>query len=389
LIPFCRRQFNQEWSAGKYSHFLELITKCCGEPPRFRHSETPCFFPPALINRAAQYGSEMVEQLLADARYREESQNAIPPAFRVLNESDAPLFVQADFGLDENLEPKLVEIQGFPSLYAYQPFLMKSYREAFAIDDGLTDFPEGLDEAQYHALMKWAIVAGHDPETVVLLEIDPEKQKTFCDFVLTEKLYGVKAVNIRGVVKQGNRLFYKRNGVLTPIERIYNRVITDELARLRVEMPFDFRDELQVEWAGHPNWFFRLSKFSLPYLRHPAVPHTRFLSDEDEIDDPSQYVLKPLYSFAGLGVIVSPTKEQIDAIPESGRGQYILQKRVNFKPVIDTPHGLTKVEIRIMYVWQNSLRFVNTVVRMGRGNQMGVDHNKGAEWVGASAAFLF
>ena len=388
MIPFCRQRFNQEWSAGRYAHFLDLIAKCCGEAARFRHSETPCFFPQALINRTAQYGREMVEQLLADALYREESQSAIPPEFRVPNESETPLFVQADFGLDENLEPKLVEIQGFPSLYAYQPFLMRSYREAFAVGEDLADFPDGLDEARYHALMRRAIVAGHDTETVVLLEIDPEKQKTLCDFVLTEKRYGVKTVNIRDVLKQGSRLFYKRNGVVTPIERIYNRAIADELVRLQVEMPFDFRDELQVEWAGHPNWFFRLSKFSLPYLRHPAVPRTRFLSDVDEIGDPSRYVLKPLYSFAGMGVIVSPAKEQIDAIPESRRREYILQERINFRPVIRTPHGLTKVEIRIMYVWENSLRFVNTIVRMGRGAQMGVDHNKGAEWVGASAAFL-
>jgi hypothetical protein len=56
--------------------------------------------------------------------------------------------------------------------------------------------------------------------------------------------------------------------------------------------------------------------------------------------------------------------------------------------VIDTPEGATKIEVRIMYVWLEGLRPVNTIIRMGRGAQMGVDHNKDMEWVGASAAFL-
>ena len=36
------------------------------------------------------------------------------------------MFVQADFGLDQELRPPLVEIQGFPTLYAYQPLLAEA-----------------------------------------------------------------------------------------------------------------------------------------------------------------------------------------------------------------------------------------------------------------------
>jgi hypothetical protein len=388
LIPSHRRRFNQGFSETKYARFLALLQQRCGEPVPFRHSETPCFLPAGLIDRMARYGREMVEQLLANPQYERESRAAIPPEYNVPGEDPVPMFVQADFGLDAELQPRLVEIQGFPTLYAYQPLLAESYRAAYGIDETLRTLPGAMDANEYRAILREAIVGRHDPANVVLLEIDPARQKTRHDFLLTEQDYGVRAVDISAVVKHGNRLYYHRDGKLTPIHRIYNRAIVDELVRKQVPMAFDFRDDLDVEWAGHPNWFFRLSKFSLPYLDHPAVPRTRFLDRAQDIAHPEDYVLKPLYSFAGAGVIVGPTAEQLAAVPEHQRNQYILQERVNFRPVVETPFGPTKIEIRIMYVWLDRLRAVNTIIRMGRGAQMGVDHNKGQAWVGASAAFL-
>jgi hypothetical protein len=273
-------------------------------------------------------------------------------------------------------------------LYAYQPLLAESYRVAYGIGAELSTLPGGMDAHEYHALLHQAIVGRHDPQNVVLLEIDPTHQKTRHDFLLTGQEYGVRTVDLSGVVKQGNGLFYRRDGKLTPIRRIYNRVIVDELLRKGIPMAFDFRDPLDVEWAGHPNWFFRLSKFSLPYLNHPAVPPTCFLDRAQDIARPEDYVLKPLYSFAGTGVVVGPTAAQLAAVPAEQRSQYILQQRVDFRPVVDTPFGPTKMEIRIMYIWLDRLRAVNTIIRMGRGAQMGVDHNKGLDWVGASAGFI-
>jgi len=388
LIPSLRRRFNQSWSPAKNARFFELLERRCGEGPQFRHSETPCFLRAELVDRMAQYGREMVDQLLSNPDYQRDSQEAIPAAYRVPGEDPVPLFVQADFGLDENLDPKLVEIQGFPSLYAYQPVVAGAYRQAYGIDSALESFPASLTTDEYYGLLKQAIVGAHDPETVVLAEIDPAHQKTRHDFLITEQMLGVRAVDVQCVHKQGNRLYYQRDGRLTPIHRIYNRVIVDELERRQIRIPFDYRDGLDVEWAGHPNWFFRLSKFSLPYLDHPAAPWTRFLDRVTEIQHPEDLVLKPLYSFAGTGVVVGPTAEQIRAIPEKERHNYILQQRVNFRPVIDTPAGTTKIEVRIMYLWLDQLRPVNIIIRMGRGAQMGVDHNKGMEWVGASAAFI-
>jgi hypothetical protein len=388
LIPSLRQPFNRDWTPEKYRRFLDLIEQRSGVATQFRHSETPCFLPAPLIDKMARYGREMVEQLLADADYRRDSEAAIPERYRVPNEAPVPLFVQADFGLDANLEPQLVEIQGFPSLYAYQPVLAECYRDAYGLDPASSTLVGGLDLDEYHGLLRRAIVGDHDPANVILLEIDPMHQKTLCDFLVTDRLFRVRAVDVRELRKEGNRLWYVRDGRQTLVERIYNRAIVDELERRAIAMPFDFRDDLQVEWAGHPNWFFRLSKFSLPYLRHPAVPRAQFLDRVDRVDHPERYVLKPLYSFAGLGVVVAPTREELAAVPQEKRSQYLLQERVDFIPVIDTPAGKAKIEVRIMYIWLDEMKAVNTIVRMGRGAQMGVDHNKNLEWVGGSAGFL-
>ena len=104
--------------------------------------------------------------------------------------------------------------------------------------------------------------------------------------------------------------------------------------------------------------------------------------------DNENYVLKPLYSFAGLGIKFNPTQADVDAIPAEQRQQYMLQERMRFEPVIETPHGMTQAEIRIMYVWPEAgeITPVLPLLRMGRGIMMGVDHNRNLEWVGGSAA---
>src|SRR5580704_5129333 len=212
LIPSLRQAFNRHWTPEKYRRFLDLIEQRSGVATQFRHSETPCFLPVQLIDKMARYGREMAEQLLADADYRRDSEAAIPERYRVPNEAPVPLFVQADFGLDANLEPQLVEIQGFPSLYAYQPVLAECYRDAYGLDAEVSTVPSGLDLAEYHRLLRRAIVGDHDPANVILLEIDPLHQKTLCDFLVTERLFGVRTVDVRALRKQGNRLWYERDG---------------------------------------------------------------------------------------------------------------------------------------------------------------------------------
>jgi hypothetical protein len=338
----------------------------------------------------ASDGQELIRQLVDNPAYLAKSDEAVPAEFRVPNEAAHPMFVQVDFGLVRDargeLQPKLVELQAFPSLYAYQPSLADAYIDVYGLDRRLKYLLSGLGSSSYRALLRRAIVGSHDPENVILMEIDPAHQKTLPDFLLTEKMLGVKTVDIVDIRKDGSRLYYDRGGKRIPIRRIYNRAIVDELERKHVKLAFDWRDDLDVEWAGHPNWYFRISKFSIPYLKHASVPKTWFLDRLEEIPaDLENFALKPLYSFAGLGVVIAPTKEEITAIPAERRPNYILQERMNFAPVIATPFGGTKAEVRVMYVWLDELMPVMTIIRTGRGLMMGVDHNKNMEWVGASA----
>jgi len=390
MIPSLRKQFNDSFTPEKYQTFLRRIDDACGTHVQFRLSETPCFFPKSLLDRMAEDGKELIRQLVENPEYRTRSDASIPAEFRVANESPRPLFVQVDFGLVRDakgqLQPKLVELQAFPSLYAYQVTLAQSYIDVYRLDRGLNFFLSGLDEKSYRELLQRAIVGTHDPENVILMEINPQAQKTLPDFLLTEKTLGIRTVDIQTIKKQGSQLYYERNGTQVPIRRIYNRTIVDELQRKNIKLGFDWRDDLDVEWAGHPNWYFRISKFSIPFLRHESVPKTWFLDKLERIpDDLQNYALKPLYSFAGLGVVIAPKKEDIEAIPVEKRAEYILQERLHFESVIETPFGRTKAEVRVMYIWQDDLTPVLTIIRMGRGLMMGVDHNKDMAWVGASA----
>ena len=390
MIPSLRKPFNDSFTPEKYQAFLRRVDEACGTHVQFRLSETPCFFPKSLIDRMALDGQALIRQLVDNPAYRAKSDEAVPAAFKVPNEAPHPMFVQVDFGLVRDargeLQPKLVELQAFPSLYAYQGPLADAYLDVYGLDSRLKYLLSGLDTSSYRELLRRAIVGSHDPENVILMEIHPQEQKTLPDFLLTEKMLGVRTVDIVDIKKDGARLYYESGGKRIPIQRIYNRAIVDELERKNVKLSFDWRDELDVEWAGHPNWYFRISKFSIPYLKHASVPKTWFLDRLDEVPaDLENYALKPLYSFAGLGVVIAPTKEDIAAIPAEKRPYYILQERMHFEPVIATPFGGTKAEVRVMYVWLDELVPVMTIIRMGRGLMMGVDHNKNMEWVGASA----
>ena len=395
MIPALREEFNRNFTPEKYRDLLSALDAASGTHIGFRVSETPCFVPYSLISQMAQYGRELVSQLVDNPEYREISDVTIPPEYNVPNEAPLPTFVQVDFGIvrgaSRALEPKLVELQAFPSLYGYQPAAAHQYMETYGLSRDLGIYLSGCDREAYWRLMRQLIVGQHDPENVILMEIDPDNQKTLPDFLITQRELGIAIVDILKLIKRRSKLFYKKDGREIEVRRIYNRCIVDELERKNIKLPFDFRDELDVEWAGHPNWYFRISKFSIPYLKHPSVPKTWFLDQLPAFPaDHENYLLKPLYSFAGAGIKFAPTPSDIESIPEEHRHNYILQERLQFEPVIETPHGPTQMEIRMMYVWPEGghLTPLLPLVRMGRGIMMGVDHNKNLEWVGGSAALL-
>ena len=394
MIRELRESFNRNWTGAQYRDLIRRLESRTGATLGFPISETPCFFPKSLMASLSATGLDLVNQLLGSADVMAAADAIVPERFRGDGAESVPTFLQVDFGLVRNssgtLEPKLVELQAFASLYGFQGAVAEAYRDAFGLPSSLRVYLGDLDPAAYHSLIADAIVGDHDPAEVVLMEIDPRQQKTWPDFVVTEQMWGVRAVDVSEVKREGRRLYYRRDGRLTQIKRIYNRVIPDELERKRVVLPFGYGDDLEVSWAGHPAWYFRISKFSIPFLRHPSVPETRFLDGIESLPvDRDRYLLKPLFSFAGGGIIFAPTDAQIAAIPMSERKNYILQERINFTPVIETPEGPAQAEIRVMYVREGStLRPVLPLLRMGRGKMMGVDHNKGLRWVGASAGLV-
>jgi hypothetical protein len=400
LQPY-RDRFNARFDPAGYNDLLSRLNRITRTNIEFRVAETPCFFSRALMDELAATGVDLTHQLLDNPAYMQASDQTIPAQFCVPNQNLHPNFMTVDFGLvrnpDGSLSPKLVELQAFPSIFGYQDILARQYIEVYGLQPDLQWHLGGHNEHTYWALLRQVILGDHDPENVVLAEIDPDHQKTLPDFHIYEDKLNIATVDITKLRKRNNRLFYNRDGREVPIRRIYNRAIVDEMEREHIQLPFDYRDDLDVEWAGHPNWYYRISKFSLPYLDHHAVPKAVFLDDwfaKCNIQalpfDREKLLLKPLYSFAGKGIQFAPTDEELDAIPPADRSLYLLQERVNFHPVIKTPHGPTQAEIRILYLWPDggALQPVISLVRLGRGLMMGVDHNRDRQWVGGSAALF-
>jgi hypothetical protein len=393
VISELRQKFNREFTEEKYQRFLLALDRAVGSKIEFRPCETPVFLPKDFLAEMEQAGKELIAQL-ATPEYLAASARAVPVEFNAPNEGAHPHFVQVDFAVtrdaDGKFQAKLIELQGCASLYAFQMLLPHEYQRLYDLN-GLEYLLNGLTDERYIALLKDVFVAQHDPAQVVLMEIDPLHQKTLPDFRMTEKLFGISTVNVSEIIKRGSKLYYSRDGRETEIRRIYNRVIIDEFVRKGVKANFDFRDELDVEWAGHPNWYFRMSKFSLPFLNHLTVPRAWFLNQlNDYPADPENFVLKPLFSFAGSGVKVSITYEDLDAVPVAERGDYLLQEKITYAPVVETPDEPSKVEVRMMFVWPDVATepiAVTTLTRLSKGAMMGVDFNKNKHWVGSSCAF--
>jgi len=389
MIPELRKKYNSSFNVDNYEAFINDLKTFTYYPIDFRVSETPLFVDSALTSKFLEASDDLIKQL-NDENFKRKSDSAIPKHLSVPNEDSHPQFLCLDFAItkDESgsFTPKLIELQGFPSLFSYQYYLDKIVRKHFDIPRNFSSFFSGLDGEQYIQLLRKVILSDHDPKNVILLEIDPPQQKTRVDFACTEELVGIKTVNLSDVIKRGKKLFYTFQGKEFTIERIYNRVIYDELERKNFKFNFSFSDDLDVEWAGHPNWFFKISKYSLPFLKGKYCPRCYFLNELEKYpDDLSRFVLKPLFSFAGLGVEVDVTKEMLDKV--SDRTNYILQEKVDYAPLIETPDGFAKVEVRLMFLWDDKPLLATNLVRTSKGKMMGVDFNKNKTWVGSNLAY--
>ncbi|MDN4012765.1 hypothetical protein QX233_09855 [Chryseobacterium gambrini] len=391
MIPKYRKQFNQEFSQEKYNQFKEILKQKSGLEAGFRISESPLFLTKEFESKLIDASESIITQI---KNLPEETlQKAIPDNCRVPNDTKQPHFFTIDFGIckSENgeIEPQLIELQAFPSLYAFQKVFEQTFCDVYPF---LSELQNKTPHEDFKNYIKDLILGNENPEHVILLEIYPEKQKTAIDFVLTEKLLGIKTVCLTKIKKDGRKLFYENDGKLTEIRRIYNRVIFDELDRIPdLKTEFDFREDVDVTWVTHPNWFFKISKFLLPLLQHQFVPKSYFLHEFPESESLENFVLKPLFSFAGSGVNLNPTKEITDAIED--KENYILQRKVNYEPIFEDINGeFSKAEIRLLYIWrENDERpiLLENLGRMTKAAMVNVDFNKkDAIWIGSSNAFF-
>jgi hypothetical protein len=393
MVPDLRRAYNEAFTEERYAGMVRDLESQVGFPIEFRISETPLFLSGDLARELERAAGQILETVTSED-YLRQTGPAVPADLAVPGEDPHPVFLQIDFALalDEagEIVPRLIELQGFPSLYGFQWLLDGGFRRWFDIPSNVSPYFAGLDRTTYIDCLRSVVVGDCDPEQVILLEVDPEHQKTRCDFAVMERELGLHVVCPRDVKERDGRLVHEKDGREVPVRRIYNRVIFDELQRKGLAFDHLFRRDIRdlgAEWVGHPNWYFRISKFSLPFLRPPYAPETWFLSDLKELPaDLDDWVLKPLYSFAGLGVELGPSAERLKSIDDPGN--YLLQKKVEYAPVVETPDGGAKAEVRMMFVWKDGQpRLINNLVRMSKGKMMGVDFNKQKTWVGASLAY--
>jgi hypothetical protein len=390
-----RKTYNANFTDEKYQSFLTNLNEGLKEPIAFRVAETPVFLTEDFRDKLISAGNDIIATIL-QPDIKDLTERAIPEKWRVANENDHPHFIALDFGICKdkagNIVPKLIELQGFPSLFGFQVSLADNFRESFDIAEDWTIFFNGLDKENYIDLLRKTIVSDYKPEEVVLMDVNAVHQKTAVDFFITEKYIGTPIVSLNELEQEGKQLFYRVNGEKKLIKRIYNRLIFDEIADDAniFDKVVDIRQPLDVEWITHPNWFYRVSKFTMPFLKGDYIPKTRFLHQLKEMPaDLENYVLKPLFSFAGQGVIIDVKKEDIESIKD--QENWILQEKVNYEPVVKAPDANVKVEIRLLYLWPNGDEkptLAINLARLSRGKMIGVRYNQDFDWVGGTIAFM-
>lgn len=393
-----RARFNAVWTPALWRSVIGDTERQLGCTIPFRIAETPLFMPRDTWSRFAKAAEEIVARL-SRPEFVRAHEAAVPERYRTPGRDALPQMAQVDFAVvreaDGSLGPRCVELQGFPSLYAFQLMLTDVWATRLARLPGLGGpwrvFFSGLDRYGALALLREAICGTHDPDEVVLLDLDPPAQKTYADFAGTRLWFGVDPVCPTELHREGDRLYRTKEGRRIRVRRFYQRIVFDELEKKGTRLPFAFDEPLDVEWAPHPAWYFLWSKNSLLALDHPCVPKTTRVSDlARPPEDLSRYVLKPLYSFAGGGVNVEPALADLERIPERERGEWILQEKVEYAPALVTPQGHgVRAEVRMMFVRPDRearMTLLFNLVRLSRGKMMGVNFNRDLDWVGASVA---
>ena len=396
MIPAIRKAFNVSFTNENYEAFLKELHNVYPGELDFRVAETPIFVPKEFTEKMLGTCESIIDIIVAPG-FKQLTQKAVPENVKVPDENEHTQFIAFDFGICINekgdYEPQLIEMQGFPSLFAYEVLLDEIFLNHFSIPDKFSSYLNGYDKVSYIQFLKEVIIGNHKPENVILLEIFPKKQKTRIDFFCTEEYVGIKMVCLTELIREDKNLYYLNGGKKIAVKRIYNRVIFDDLHQQSADVQEKgklFFEPLNVEWVPHPNWFYRISKYTLPLIKHPYVPPTFFLHEVKQVPtDLENYVLKPLFSFAGQGVVIDVTKNDIDKVADPEN--WILQRKVKYADVILTPDVPAKAEIRVFYFWkEGDARPVatNNLGRLSKGKMIGVRYNKDKEWVGGSFCFF-
>ncbi len=392
MQPAIRKLFNEQFSQEGYIQVLDAIKELAPGQLDFRVAETPVFISANLKNKMLQSGEDIIDVLTSE-HFISITESSIPEFLNISGENKFPEMMVLDFGICKNkngdYEPQLIEIQGFPSLFCFQYFSDLILKEHFQIPKDYSSYLNNYNPDSYLQLLKEIILDKENPEQVILLELFPEHQKTRIDFALTEKLLGIKTVCLTKLISEGNELFYINEGIKTKIKRIFNRIIFDDLKKENLQNVVNLNQAFDVKWVPHPNWYYRISKFALPFIDSEFVPQSFFLN---EITTPlplEEYVLKPLFSYAGMGVVIEVTQEIIDNI--SDPENWILQRKVDYADVIKTPDEPAKLEIRLFYFkkkeWARP-KAVHNLARLSKGKMIGTRYNEGKNWVGGTIAYF-
>lgn len=392
MIKHIREEFNKNFSEEKYNAFIQNVENLEPGTLQFRVAETPIFIPKDFTKKMLDACEDIID-IIGNPEFKEITNRSIPANLNIPNEDNYTQMIVFDYGICKNdkgeLEPQLIEMQGFPTIYGFQAHIESLVREYANIPDSFDAYFNGYTKESYIDLLRELIVENENPENVILLEIFPEEQKTIIDFRCTEKLLGIKAVCVTKLYAKGDKLYYQNNGKEIQVKRIFNRLIFDDLEQQKVKDIIDLTQFYDVSWVPHPNWFYRISKFTLPFIQNAYVPKTFFLNEVKAPLNLDEYVLKPLFSFAGMGVIIDVTQEDIDKIKDPEN--WILQKKVDYADIIETPDGFAKSEIRLFYFqkkgWDKPKAVFN-LARLSKGKMIGTRYNKDKKWVGGTIAFF-
>ena len=403
MIASIRQKFNAAFTEQAHQNYLAALNTAFPGALDFTVAETPIFIDKDFTEKMLATG-DYVNQVIQSGQFNSITEPSLKNIPVFPNETALPKCIVMDFAIAINeqneLVPALIELQGFPSLFAYEILQDECIHKTYTTPEGYSPYLNGYNKEKYLAHLE-TILKGdtfNDPlknsnKHTVLLEILPHQQKTRIDFYCTEKYLNIPTVCITELFIEEHHLYYERAGNKIKIDRIYNRIILDELKNQTKEIQEKgalLQNNLEVEWVTHPHHFFRISKFLLPFLNHPYIPKTQFVNQLTETPTAlDTYILKPLFSFAGQGVIIDISADDISNIKEPS--SWILQEKVEYANCIETPTGPAKAELRLYYFWdEDKKEYIATMnlARLSKGKMIGVNYNKNATWVGGSLAYF-